>query len=98
MPQSVLVFSYLQLLDVMSTIAFLMLGIHEANPIVRFAFSIGPNPLAGLFAIKVLAVLLGIRCWQMGRDRLLFWANLLFGSLVTWNLWAVIVGAARVSG
>src|SRR5437763_625014 len=97
MPQSILLFSYLQVMDFMSTIAFLMLGIRETNPLVRFAFSVGPSPLAGLLIVKGAAVLIGVYCALMGRERLLFRANLLFALLVVWNLFAVIVGAARMA-
>ena len=92
MLQSLMLFSYLQVLDAMSTVAFLMLGVHEANPLVRFAFSIWPSPIAGLLLVKLAAVLIGVYCWVMGRERLLFRANLLFA----WNLWEVILGAARI--
>ena len=97
MPQSLLLFSYLQVLDAMSTVAFLMLGIHEANPLVRLAFSIGLGPIAGLLLVKIAAVSIGVYCGLMGRERLLFRANLLFAGLVAWNLLAVIIGAARVA-
>ena len=97
MPQSLLLFSYLQVLDVMSTVAFLMLGVHEANPLVRFAFSVGPSPIAGLLMVKFAAVLIGVYCGVMGRARLLFRANLLFALLVAWNLLAVIVAVARIA-
>jgi hypothetical protein len=97
MPQSLLLFSYLQVLDVMSTVAFLMLGVHEANPLVRFAFSIGASPIAGLLLVKLAAILIGVYCGVMGRERVLMRANLLFALLVAWNLLAVIVGAARIA-
>jgi len=96
MPQSLLLFSYLQVLDMLSTVAFLMLGVHEANPLVRFAFSIGLGPIAGLLLVKVAAVSIGVYCWVMGRERVLIRANLLFALLVAWNLLAVIRGAARM--
>ena len=97
MPQTLLLFSYLQILDAMSTIAFLMLGIHEANPLVRFALSIGLGPIAGLALVKIAAVLIGVYCGVKGRERLLFRANLMFALLVAWNLFAVIIGAARLA-
>ena len=93
---SLLIFSYLQLLDFMSTTAFLLLGVSEANPLVRLMFSIGPTPMAGLMIIKMVAVLLGVWCWRLGRQRVLVTANLLFALVVTWNLVFVIVGAARI--
>jgi hypothetical protein len=90
-----LAFSYLQILDLMTTVAFLQTGVQEANPIVRMAFTIGHSPLGGLIAVKSGAVLLGFYCWWMGRERLLFRANLLFALLVVWNLTAVIGSHVR---
>jgi hypothetical protein len=90
-----LAFSYLQILDLMTTVAFLQTGVQEANPIVRMAVAIGHSPLGGLIAVKVGAVLLGFYCWWMGRERLLFRANLLFALLIIWNLAAVIVSQVR---
>jgi len=89
-----LLFSYLQVLDFMSTVAFILMGFPEANPVVRFAFSIG---IGGLMLVKVIAVLLGVWCWSLGRKRVLITANLVFAILVAWNLLAVIVGAARTA-
>jgi len=40
----------------------------------------------------VLAVLLGIYCWRMGRDRLLSRINVVFAFVIAWNLVALIIG------
>jgi hypothetical protein len=96
MPHSLLLYSYLQILDGMSTVAFLILGVGESNPIVRLAFSIDPNPIAGLLLLKLAAVLIGVCCWRLGRERLLFRANVIFGLLVAWNLFVVIVATSRI--
>ncbi len=93
MIQPIVLFSYLQLLDLMTTIAFLLLGVHEANPVLKFAFSVG-NPVSGLLLVKFAAIALGFYCWHMGRERLLLRMNVLFALLVAWNLVAVIVGSA----
>lgn len=85
-------FSYLQVLDFLTTIAFLVNGIREANPLVRWAVELSPNPIGGLVAIKLLAILLGVYCWRMGRERLLSKINLVFATLVAWNLIALILG------
>ncbi len=86
----VIQFSYLQLLDVLTTLAFLAGGAREANPIVRLALSVAPTPLAGLLAIKLVAIGLALYCWRTSRTRLLTLANLFFACLVTWNLVAVL--------
>ena len=86
-------YSYLQVLDFLTTVAFLVHGIQEANPIVRFAMAVSPGVLPGLLAVKAVALLLGFYCWRMGKVRLLSRINMLFAVLVAWNLIAMIVGS-----
>jgi hypothetical protein len=84
------------MLDFMTTVAFLLHGIHEGNPLVRVALHYAPNPLGGLLAVKVLAVALGVYCWRGGRDRLLIKINFLFAAIVAWNMVALIVGSMNL--
>lgn len=91
-------YSYLQVLDFLTTIAFLVNGVKEGNPLVRLALALGPNPLESLLAIKVLALMLGIYCWRMGRQHLLARINLLFALVVAWNLVALILGSLNLRG
>jgi hypothetical protein len=93
--QLLMQFSYLQLLDLMTTVAFLLHGVQEANPFVRFALRLGPNPISGLLAIKCLALGLGVYCWRCGRERLLTRMNILFALVVAWNVAALIMGGIR---
>jgi F0F1-type ATP synthase membrane subunit a len=86
-------FSYLQVLDFLTTVAFLVNGIQEANPVVRWMLKLGPNPIGGLIVVKLLAILLGAYCWRMGRQRLLSRINVAFAMVIAWNLVALIVGA-----
>ncbi|MBS1872633.1 MAG: hypothetical protein JSU00_05430 [Acidobacteria bacterium] len=88
-------FTYLQLLDLMTTLAFLVNGVQEANPLVRLAMQTSPNPLGGLVALKALAVTLGVFCWRMGRTKVLMRMNLLFAIVVAWNLAALIIASVR---
>jgi hypothetical protein len=88
-------FSYLQILDFLSTIAFLLLGIPEGNPVVRLAIQVAPTPLHGLAAVKIAALALGVYCMRVGKERLLSRMNLLFAIVVLWNLVALIFGAAQ---
>lgn len=81
----------------MTTVAFLLHGIHEGNPLVRVALQYAPNPLGGLLAVKVLAVALGIYCWKGGREKLLIKINLLFAAIVAWNMVALIVGSLKLN-
>ena len=97
MNQLLLQYSYLQVLDFMTTVAFLLHGVHEGNPLVRAALQYAPNPLGGLLAVKVLAVALGFYCWKGGRDRLLMKINFLFAAIVAWNMVALIVGSLKLN-
>lgn len=80
----------------MTTVAFLLHGVHEGNPLVRAALHYSPNPLGGLLAIKIFAIGLGYYCWRGGRERLLFRMNILFAALVAWNLVALILGSSSL--
>ena len=94
MNQQLLQFSYLQVLDFLTTIAFLLHGVQEANPLVRLALFSMPNPIGALVTVKVLALGLGLFCWRMGRDRLLMRINIMFAVLVAWNLVALIAASS----
>jgi hypothetical protein len=91
--QLFLQYSYLQMLDFMTTLAFLLNGVGEANPVVRFALQYSPNPLGGLLVVKLVALALGVYCWRAGRQRLLVRINILFAILVAWNLVALIANS-----
>jgi hypothetical protein len=97
MNQLLLQYSYLQVLDFMTTVAFLLHGVHEGNPLVRAALQYAPNPLGGLLAVKVVAVALGFYCWKGGREKLLIRINLLFAAIVAWNMIALILGSLKLS-
>jgi len=90
--QLLLYYSYLQVLDFLTTIAFMVNGVKEANPLVRLALNLGHNPIGSLIGVKVLAVMLGIYCWRMGRERLLSRINVMFALVIAWNLVALILG------
>jgi hypothetical protein len=88
-------YSYLQVLDFLSTIAFLVNGVREGNPVVRMVLGAGINPIYSLLLVKLLAILLGLYCWRAGKHQLLARINLLFALLVAWNLVALIMASVR---
>jgi hypothetical protein len=94
MNQLILQFSYLQVLDFLTTIAFLLNGVREANPLVKTAIAVSASPIAGLVAVKILAVMLGLYCWRVGKHALLARTNVLFAALIAWNLVALIIRSA----
>jgi hypothetical protein len=95
--QLLIQYAYLQLLDFLTTVAFLLHGVKEANPLVRMALLYAPHPLGGLLLVKAAAVGLGIYCWMRGRNRLLGRINLLFAVVVAWNLAALIIQSASLN-
>jgi hypothetical protein len=88
-------FSYLQVLDLLTTVAFLVLGVREGNPLVRMAIENSSSPLIGLVTIKAVALGLGLFCLATDKRRLLERINLLFALVVAWNLIALIIGATH---
>ena len=97
MNQLLLQYSYLQVLDFLTTVAFMINGVREGNPLVRLAVHYAPHPLGGLIAVKAAAVALGLFCWVRGREKLLVRMNWLFALLVAWNLAALIIATAERS-
>jgi len=86
-------FAYLQLLDFLTTIAFLIRGVQEANPVVQRMITTF-SPFGGLLLIKAAALLLGFYCWRLGKGRLLTRINIAFALLIAWNIVALIVAPA----
>lgn len=95
-PMTVLLlnYSYLQVLDLLTTSAFLLAGIQEANPLVVLAMKIAPNAILGLAAVKTMALVLGLICWWTSRARLLKVATVFYAILVAYNLVCLILGLA----
>ena len=90
-------YSYLQVLDFLTTVAFLLLGVQEGNPLVRIMLDFAPSPVFGLAVVKIAAIALGIYCLKLGKIRLLHRINVLFAVVVAWNLVALILGAAHLA-
>ena len=93
MNQLLLQYAYLQVLDLLTTLAFMLHGVREGNPLVRLMMHSTANPLNGLLLVKLVAAGLGLYCWKLGRGRLLARINIAFALIVAWNLGALIVAA-----
>jgi hypothetical protein len=91
--QLLLQYAYLQVLDLLTTLAFMLHGVREGNPLVRLMMHSTANPLNGLLLVKVIAAGLGLYCWKLGRGRLLARINIAFALIVAWNLGALILAA-----
>ena len=90
-------FFYLQLLDLLTTLAFLMNGVQEGNPVVRLALAVGPAPIYGLVVLKLAAIAMAVYCVRRARLRLLSRVNVFFAMLIAWNLVALILASKAVS-
>lgn len=86
-------FIYLQVLDLLTTVAFMMYGVTEINPVVKWAMRESPSALGGLFLIKVAAVLLALLCMAHSQQRLLRGVNIFFAGLVAYNVFVLIINA-----
>jgi len=87
-------FAYLQCLDVLTTLAFLVAGTHEANPLVRAAIAFTGNPLTGLFYVKAIGMAMGLYCWRRNKQRVLARINVFYAGLIVWNMIALILTRA----
>jgi hypothetical protein len=86
-------FAYLQMLDLLSTAAFLLQGVKEGNPFVRFAIEIAPNPVYGLAVVKVAAMAMALGALRLGKDQFLGKINMFFATIVAWNLVCLVVAS-----
>ena len=91
--QLLLQYAYLQVLDLLTTLAFMLHGVREGNPLVRLMMHATTNPLNGLLAVKLIAAALGLYCWRLGRGKLLSRINIVFALVVAWNLAALILSS-----
>lgn len=88
MTPTILLFVYLQILDVVSTLIGFSLGNTEASPFIRFLVRFGP--LSGLLISKLIAAGVAGLCVTLHRPRLIRWINLWYAALVVWNLWTAL--------
>lgn len=82
------VFLYLQLLDFITTLIGLQLGLGEASPFIRWLMQLGPA--AGLALSKLVAFVLGGACIWFKRRHLLRWINYWYAGLVVWNMGLIL--------
>jgi hypothetical protein len=77
-------FAFLQVVDLGSTVAVLRCGGTEQNPLIQQLMILGP--IQGIIVAKVLALAVGVGCYWAHKPRALRLANLVFGCIVVWNL------------
>ncbi len=64
-------FGYLQLLDLLTTLACMSHGVEESNPLVGKLMAAAGSPRAGLWITKILAFAVALYCWRRSREKLL---------------------------
>ena len=86
------IFIYLQVLDFLTTILFLKLGLWEANWVV--ATMIRWSPLAGILLAKLGTIVLAFVAVHYQKIRVMRLANVGYGGVVVWNLVCMILAKA----
>jgi hypothetical protein len=81
---SLQLFFYLQVLDVVTTMLGIRVGLSEASPFIQFLMHFGV--FGGLVASKVVSVGLGAFCVWRRRFRVIMIINYWYAALVVWNL------------
>jgi len=79
-----LIFTFLQLADLGTTLAVFRLGGEERNPLIHYFMALGP--VQGVILAKIVALAIGVGCVMAAKYRPLRVANLFFAGLVAWNL------------
>ena len=83
-----LVFIFLQMADLGTTVAVLRLGGVEENPLVKHLMAFGP--VTGLILAKLVTVAFGIMCFLTARYHALRIGNFIFVAIVAWNLSVIV--------
>jgi len=82
-------FCALQLLDGLTTLVFLRLGVAEGNPLVRFSLGLCGSPVFPVALLKLAGCALAFFAWKRRRTRALRFANVVFAACVLWNVVAI---------
>jgi len=86
------IFLYLQVLDFLTTLIGLKIGLGEASPFIRWLMQM--DPTIGLALSKLIAFALGGLCLWLNKRHLVRWINYWYAGLVVWNM-TLIFGVLR---
>ena len=86
------IFLYLQVLDFMTTLIGMKMGLGEVSPFIRWLMQMGPA--VGLVLSKFIALILGGLCLWLNKRHLVRWINYWYAGLVVWNM-TLIIGVLR---
>ena len=84
MLKAFVIFAFLQVADLATTVTVFRLGGVEQNPLVQRLMVFGP--VTGIVLAKLVALAIGGACVMTGKVRALYLANLVFFCIVAWNL------------
>ena len=85
---SVELFLYLQVLDFLTTLVGVKIGLQEMSPFVRQLMR--ADPALGLAVSKLLAFALAGFCLWANRAHIIRWINYWYAGLVVWNLCLIL--------
>ncbi len=85
-----LYFAFLQLLDLLTTLAVFSRGGYELNPVVRGLIPFA-GPVVGVLISKALLLFLVWRFSQ--RNWILYLGNVFYSGIVAWNLLMFVLGS-----
>ncbi len=83
------VFIYLQILDLLTTILFLKMGLPEANWLV--ALLVRWSPWLGVMLAKLGTIIVALVAVHYHKARVIRLANVGYGGVVVWNLLCMIL-------
>jgi len=83
------IFVYLQVLDFLTTILFLKLGLPEGNWLV--AHLVHWSPLLGVLVAKLATIIVALIAMHYHKIRVMRLANFGYGGVVVWNLVIMIL-------
>ena len=81
-------FLYLQLLDFLTTMVGIRVGLAESSPFIRWMMN--SSPAVGLAVSKLVAVLIAGICIATNRPNLIKWVNGWYAALAVWNLCLIL--------
>jgi hypothetical protein len=81
-------FIYLQVLDFLTTLVGLQVGLAEASPFIHWLMGVGPA--IGLMASKGVALALGGLCLWLNKRHVVRWINYWYAGLVVWNMCLIL--------
>jgi hypothetical protein len=87
---TLIIFIFLQVADILSTLACMHYGGYEGNPIARWILAKAPTPIIGMIWLKVMATIQAAIIFNFRKIHLLVIVNWFFGLVVLWNLLLLI--------